>query len=201
MIKIQRGVLLSKYTTFRIGGPAKFFTEVVNIEELKEALDYAQKNNLEFFVLGGGSNLLVSDKGYNGIVIQCKLTTYNLQPTINTIEVGAGIPLAKVVRESAEHNLAGLEWATGIPGTVGGAVRGDAGAYGGDAGSVIDSVRVLEVSNDEKEVRPLSVVSVARGRTSLDFQLKIYHEPDCKFGYRESIFKQNKNLIILSAVF
>ena len=80
-IKIQKDVLLAPYTTFKIGGPARFFVEVKNEEELIEALEYAKENNLEYFILGGGSNILVSDKGFDGMVIKLQDTRYKIQDT------------------------------------------------------------------------------------------------------------------------
>lgn len=180
MLNIQENVLFKNYTTFRIGGPAKFFVEVKNEAELIEALQYARNNNLEFFIIGGGSNLLVSDKGFKGIVIQCKLTTYNLQLTTNTIETAAGVPLALVVNISAQNSLAGMEWAAGIPGTIGGAVRGNARAYGKNTGMAIESVKVLDMN---------------------DMQVKNFNKEECEFEYWGSIFKSKPNLIILSANF
>ncbi|OGI17647.1 MAG: UDP-N-acetylenolpyruvoylglucosamine reductase [Candidatus Moranbacteria bacterium RIFCSPHIGHO2_02_FULL_40_12b] len=178
MIKLEKNISLSNYTTFRIGGPAKFFIEVKNEEELLEALDYAKKNNLDFFILGGGSNLLVSDKGFDGLVIKMHNSSFLIHNS--SLECGAGVPLAKAVRESVNSGLTGLEWAAGIPGTVGGAVRGNAGAFGGNASDVVKKVSVLNTE---------------------ELGIKNYELSDCNFKYRDSVFKQNKNLIILSAVF
>lgn len=179
MLNIQQNVPLSKYTTFRIGGPARFFVEVKSEEELIEALKYAKVNNLEFFILGGGSNLLVSDKGFKGIVIKIMLNSCFIIHN-SSIKCGSGVPLARVVNESANHGLQGMEWAAGIPGTVGGAVRGNARAFGKDIGTVVESVSVLDVN---------------------DLKFKIFTNEKCKFRYWGSIFKNNPNLIILSAVF
>jgi len=175
MLDIKQDVLLSKYTTFRIGGPAKFFVEVKNEEELTEALKYAKDNNLDFFILGGGSNLLVSDNGFNGIIIKIQDTRYKIQK--NIMEAGAGTPLALVVNESVNNGLTGMEWAAGIPGTVGGAVRGNAGAFGSSMSDAVESVKVLNI--EESGIRN-------------------YESGKCEFGYRNSIFKQDKNLLILS---
>lgn len=180
MINIQENIPLAPLTTFRIGGPAKFFAEVKNEEELTEALKYAKDNNLGFFVLGGGGNVLVSDAGFNGLVIKMKFNEIKVDINNSEIQSDAGVSLAKIVKESVENSLTGMEWAAGIPGTVGGAIRGNAGAYGGDMESVIVSVKTLNTDS---------------------LQLTARNKDDCHFGYRESIFKQNKNLIILSAVF
>jgi len=177
MINIQENILLAKYTTFRIGGPAKYFVEASSKAELMKALEYAKKNNLEFFVMGGGSNLLVSDKGFNGLAIKIKLNDIKIEE--EKMEIGAGVFLAKVVRDSIEAGLAGMEWASGIPGTLGGAIRGNAGAYGGETKDVLESVRVLDTENMET---------------------KIYTKSECNFRYRHSMFKDNSKLIIVSAV-
>jgi UDP-N-acetylmuramate dehydrogenase len=178
MVEIQENVLMKNYTTFRIGGPAKFFVEAGNEEELIEALNYAKNNKLPFFILGGGSNLLVSDKGFDGLVIKVN----SRQFTIHGDELGAsaGVPLALVVNKSAENNLTGMEWAAGIPGTVGGAVRGNARAYGKNTGTVIESVRMLDVNNME---------------------ISNFSNAQCEFSYWGSVFKKNSNLIILSVRF
>src|SRR3990172_1617125 len=103
MINIQKDVPLSQYTTFRIGGPAKYFTEVMTVEELKEALEYAKKSNLNFFILGGGSNLLVSDSGFPGLAIKMKLD--GMKAEGERIEAEAGVPLAKLMRDSIINNF------------------------------------------------------------------------------------------------
>lgn len=187
MINVKENIELKNYTTFRIGGPARFFVEVKSEEELIEAVQYARTNLLDFFILGGGSNVLVSDQGFSGIVIRCKLTTYNLpaspagrQLTTNSIEASAGVPLALVVNLAAENNLTGFEWAAGIPGTVGGAVRGNAGAFGGKTSDVIKSVSYFNTDSFQKMKIPVG---------------------ECAFGYRMSIFKKNPGMVILSALF
>jgi UDP-N-acetylmuramate dehydrogenase len=119
MLNIQENVILAPFTTFRIGGPAKFFVEVKSEEELCEALDFAKENKLEFFILGGGSNLLVSDKGFEGLVIKMKLNDFVVDGELATVEVGAGVPLSKVVRDTVANGLTGMEWAASIPGTFG----------------------------------------------------------------------------------
>jgi UDP-N-acetylmuramate dehydrogenase len=175
MIEIKENVLLSSRTTFRIGGPAKYFVEVSSEAEFIEALEYAQKNHLEYFVLGGGSNVLFSDQGFNGLVIKMKIADFSIEGIV--IEAGVGVPLAKVVRGAIENELSGMEWAAGIPGSIGGAVRGNAGAFGESMGNVLESIRVLDVNTME---------------------IKDYLPQDCQFDYRSSIFKKEKKLVVLS---
>jgi len=177
MIDIQKEVPLAKYTTFRIGGPAKYYVEVSNLEELKSALEFAKKNQLNFFVLGGGSNVLVSDAGFFGLVIKVKLNDIKIEG--EKMEVGAGVYLAKVVRDAGEQELTGMEWATGIPGTLGGAVRGNAGAYGGEIKDILELVKALDTEKME---------------------IKIFQNSECDFRYRQSMFKRNPQLVIISAV-
>ncbi|MBI2450032.1 MAG: UDP-N-acetylmuramate dehydrogenase [Candidatus Nealsonbacteria bacterium] len=185
-MKIQKNVLLKNYTTFRIGGPAEYFCIAKSKEDLIKAINFAQKNKTTFFILGGGSNLLVSDNGYNGLVIKienCKLkiSARRQAGKICKVIAGAGVTLAKLVSATANASLSGMEWATGIPGaTVGGAIRGNAGAFGTEMKDITKTVTVLEIRNSKFEIRK-------------------FNNEDCQFGYRDSIFKKNSNLIILSA--
>ncbi len=167
-VKFKRNILLKNHTTFRIGGPTKYFFEAKTKENLIEAIKLARKTKLRFFILGGGSNLLVSDKGYKGLVINFQFSIFNFQK--NKIIIGAGARLTKLVNF-------GLDWAAGIPGTVGGAVYGNAGAFGKSMKDAVKSVEVFDA------------------RTG---NIKLFKNKDCRFGYRESIFKKKKNLVILS---
>ena len=173
---IQKNVPLAFHTTFKIGGPAKYFYTAKTKEDLIKAIKVAKKINLPFFILGGGSNLLVSDKGFEGVVIKVGSTKYEVKN--RQVFSEAGILLSDLVRITLENNLSGLEWATGIPGTLGGAIRGNAGAFGKSMKDIIKRVEVFDT------------------RTG---KIKILKNKDCQFDYRESILKKNKNLIILSA--
>ncbi len=174
---IKKDILLGKYTTFGLGGKADFFLETDNIEELKTALSFFSKNEIPFFILGGGSNLLISDNGYRGVVI--KIKNKELIPkNEKTITVDAGVPLGKLLYFSISHSLSGLEWSAGIPGTVGGAIRGNAGAFGRSMADNIKTVEVIDIRNGK---------------------IKRLKNKECKFNYRESIFKKNSQLIILKA--
>jgi len=175
---VQENVEMKKYTTFRLGGPAKYFFIAKNREELQKAVQIAKELNLDFFILGGGSNLLVSDEGYDGLIIKIENREIELNGEI--IKADSGTTLEKVTSLATQNGLSGIEWASGIPGTVGGAVRGNAGAYGADASVNIIEVKVYNVEKDE---------------------IVIMKNNECKFEYRESIFKKDKNLIILETVF
>lgn len=179
---IKENIILASYTTLRVGGPAKFFCEAKNEKEILEALEFAEEKKLPVFVLGGGSNILVSDKGFDGLVIKILNTKYRILDT--KIDCGAGCLLSKIVSESVKAGLTGLEWAAGIPGTVGGAVWGNAGAFGYCIAEAVESVKVIDTG-------ALSTGSLAvLGMTA----------SGCQFSYRDSIFKENPNLIIFSVL-
>lgn len=192
-MEIKENILLAQYTTLKIGGAAKFFCEAKDEKEILKALEFARKKKMPFFVLGGGSNILVSDKGFDGVVIKIKDLRFKIQGS--SIECGSGIILSKIVSESIKSELTGLEWAAGIPGAIGGAVRGNAGAFGSSMSEIVESVKVMEIPNISK-VRSFPFPAIRReipqGRT-----LKLR---ECQFAYRDSVFKQNPNLIIISAV-
>lgn len=178
MGRLRENVLLSEYSTFRIGGPARYLIEVDNAEDLKKVIQKALELNLQFIVIGGGSNILFSSKGYNGLVIVFKSNnTFSIND--NLIEVNASVSLNYLVNKL--NNYTGLEWAVGIPGTVAGAINGNAGAFGGEMSELIKQVKVLEVKDNQ-------IIE------------KNFSKEDCKFSYRNSIFKNNPNLIIISAI-
>ncbi|MFZ2187863.1 MAG: UDP-N-acetylmuramate dehydrogenase [Candidatus Moraniibacteriota bacterium] len=176
MFTLQRNVSLSPLTTFRIGGKAAYFTTTTGALELAEAIEYAEQHGLPIFIFSGGSNVLFSDKGFMGMVIQMK--DGGIKVSGDRIFCGAGVTLLDVVRAACDAGLAGLERLAGIPGSLGGAVRGNAGAFGMEIGAVISSVKAY--------VKDVGMV-------------KEYRRDTCAFGYRASVFKKNTQLIILSA--
>ena len=173
---VKKNISLKNYTTFKIGGPAEYFLVVKNKEDLIKAIKLAKKLKLHLFILGGGSNLLVSDEGFKGLVIKIQIKGLIILKKENIVEAPAGIELGKVVDFSIKKSLRDLEWAGGLPGTFGGAIRGNAGAFGGEIKDSILEVRAL----DNK------------------FNLRRLNNKQCQFFYRSSIFKE-KNWIILSA--
>ncbi len=183
LVEIQKDVPLSRYTTFRIGGPAKYFCVVRGIDEIKEALEFARKENLKIFVLGGGSNLLVSDRGFDGMVIRIQNSGFKIQNS-NAV-CGGGLPLAKLISKSVKLGLAGLEWAAGIPGTVGGAICNNAGANGGSMSDIVEEVEAVQMD--------------FTGATRL-WNRCLLTNKQCQFSYRDSLFRRKKNFIILNAV-
>ena len=148
---------ISNYTTYRVGGKVRAVCFPKGEEELIELVKLLKNRQIKYFVLGNGSNVLFSDELYDGIII--KLDNFNkISIKRNTIEVGAGYPLIKLSNDAMRNSLVGLEFASGIPGTVGGAVFMNAGAYGEEMSKIVTSVRILtgdlkviELSNKEME--------------------------------------------------
>ncbi len=213
--EIQRNIFLAKHTTFHIGGRARYFFEAKDKEGLIKAILAAKKFRLPFFILGKGSNLLVADEGYRGLIINFQFSIFNFsrfhrgssmakpsgQSIFNSkifkIVAGAGLSLRKLVNASVDRGLTGLEWAVGIPGTVGGAIWGNAGAFGSSMKDIVKSVEIIEIADDKIQNSKFQIPNKFKIQNS---KFKILQNKDCKFGYRKSIFKKNKNLIILSAV-
>ena len=178
-LEIKQNEPLSKHTTFAIGGPAKYFVAAKTKEEVLEAISFAKKKKLPFFLLGGGSNLLVNDKGYDGLIIKIQIGGAHIAG--EKITAGAGALLSQLVNESAKYGLSGLEWAVGIPGTIGGAINGNAGAYGRSVSESVDEITVLAEDNGQ-------------------WKEKKYSNEDCRFEYRKSKFKHLANREIILEV-
>lgn len=179
---VQKNVSLKDHTTFKIGGPAKYFFVAKKEDDILKALNAARACKLPVFILGGGSKLLVSDKGFNGLVIKIDILGVKIQK--NEAFVGAGVGLTKLANFLAGQGLSGLEWAAGIPrGTVGGAIYGHAQAFG------------VKISDAVKEVEALDLKTL---------KIKKFTKEQCKFSLKSSIFKNppagGKNFIIVSAV-
>lgn len=182
---VRRQEPMSAHTTFRIGGPADYFVEAGNESVLKELLLLCKETETPFFILGNGSNLLVSDEGYRGVMISLKgfdeisFREGDGEETGKMImTAGSGVLLSKAAMQAAEQGLTGFEFAGGIPGTLGGAVTMNAGAYGGEVKDVILSTRVM---TQDGKITELSA-------------------QELELSYRHSII-QEKDLIVLSADF
>ncbi|MEK7521801.1 MAG: UDP-N-acetylmuramate dehydrogenase [Patescibacteria group bacterium] len=175
-MNIKQNVSLAQYTTLEIGGPARYFVEVKSEDELKEALRWAKEKGVETIVIAGGSNLLIHDDGYDGLVI--KLSFGGITSDGKVVRIGAGESLQNLVDFANENGLSGAEQLAGIPGTVGGAIYGNAGAYGQTISDKINRVRIFK--NGEN---------------------KWIEKDECGFNYRESGFKTDKNLVILEVEF
>lgn len=172
----QTDIPLANYTTLGIGGPAKLFVKVTSVNLLKEVIKFAQHNYMDSLVVGSGSNLLVSDNGFNGIVI--KNCIRGIKISNNKISANGGMLLQDLVDAANKKGLRGLEKLAGIPGTVAGAIYGNAGAYGQSISEKLTRVGVLD---RDKEYW--------------------INKTGCGFDYRNSNFKENKNLVILEAEF
>lgn len=174
---MERNVFLKDYTTYKIGGPAKYFFVAKSKEDLIYVLKFAKEKKLPVFILAGGSNLLISDKGFKGLVI--KINIDGIEFKENKVFIGAGTNLAKLAYISADKGFSGLEWAAGIPGTVGGAIYGHAQAFGAKISSSIKSVEAINIKT---------------------LKLKTLTKEQCRFSLKNSIFKKSKNWVIISAV-
>lgn len=173
--ELQEGFPLHSITTVQTGGKAKGFVWAKTQEELIDAAEFLKSNGIRFLVVGGLSNLLFSDRGYDGIIV--KNQTSGIKYDKGILQVQGGTPLQELIDFTIDNGLAGLQKMTGIPGTVGGAVYGNAGAYGQTISDFITSVTIF---HEGKKIR--------------------LSKSACKFDYRTSVFKQTKD-IILSAEF
>lgn len=141
---VQENVSLASYTTFRIGGPADVLAQVGEEEKLEKVLAWCRESGRPWILLGRGSNVLVDDAGFRGTVILLDGTLAQVEVRGDQITAGAGASLARIARTALEHELTGMEYAAGIPGTLGGAVYMNAGAYGGEIGRTVSSIRYLD---------------------------------------------------------
>lgn len=174
--KIQKDVFISKYTTYKVGGLVRAIIYPKNIDSLVLLCKLIKKYKIKYKILGNGSNVLFSDKTYEGVLIKLdelnKITFYG-----NKVVCGAGVSLMKLAREAIKRSLAGLEFAAGIPGTIGGAIYMNAGAYKSDMGYITSSVKVLTPD--------LKIITLTNNE--LDFH------------YRSSFLQKNKDYICLEA--
>ncbi len=189
MLNIRENIALSQHTIYRIGGPARFFIEVKTAEELTEALVFAKDKKAPFFILGAGSNILVSENGFAGLVIHLKDGSVSIDG--ERMFVDAGVMMARAVFASVKAGLTGFEWGVGVPGTIGGSIRGNAGCFGGEVDQILETVRALEVKSEKLKVK-----------STTEF-LKLFelNNTECEFEYRDSIFKRHPEWTILSATF
>jgi UDP-N-acetylmuramate dehydrogenase len=142
-IAIDENQPLAKYTSWRIGGPARFFANAATTEELTAALAWARERELPACILGGGTNMLVRDAGFSGLVLRYRAQALQIDDAARRAWVAAGAPMAGTARRLAGLGWAGLEWAEGLPGTIGGAVFGNAGCYGGDIAATLTRAWLL----------------------------------------------------------
>lgn len=168
---------MSRHTTFRVGGEAKCLIRISNKDQLKKLVPYLHITGQKYFILGNGSNLLAGDKGYSGIVVKLEDEKDGITVEGEKMRVSAGTLLVRAAAKAREQGLAGMEFASGIPGTVGGAIVMNAGAYGGEMKQIVESV---EVMNREGEILVLD-------------------NDTMEFGYRTSVIK-SRPFIVLETV-
>lgn len=184
MYNLQTNVSLKDYSNFKIGGNAKYFLDVNSVEELIEGLKHWHEISKDFtedekriFILGGATNVLFPDEGLNGLVIKNSIDFIDLKE--NVLTVGGGTLMSKLLDFCIEEGLSGLEWAGGLPGTVGGALRGNAGAYGGETKDNI--LEVESINTNTLEVKKRS-------------------KRECDFNYRTSVFKSKATNEIITFI-
>ena len=163
---------MNKHTSFKTGGKVDLFIKAYSVEEIKSVLKISRDNNIPLFVLGNGTNLLVKDEGYRGIILQIKLEDIKIEETVVTVQ--SGVKNAILSKKLVDNSLTGFEFASGIPGTIGGAIKMNAGAYGSEMKDIVEEV------------------------TYLDFEgtLHTISNAECEFEYRYSKFFNEKAIIL-----
>lgn len=171
--QLQVNVSMARYTSARVGGPAELFLSVTSAEELQRAVELAYTLNIPYFVLGGGSNILVADSGISGLVILNKSRKVTFRHTGASVICTAesGLNLSSLARQCISRGLGGLEWAVSVPGTVGGAVVGNSGAHGGDMASNLRAAMIWEPG----------------------FGVRLYNRDELDYDYRHSTLKAERD--------
>ena len=172
--KIYENELMSNYTSFKIGGPAEYLIKVQTPEELKEILKIIKKQEIPLTIIGNGSNILVSDNGIKGIVLKIEINTFELNTQTAKLRIGSGVKLGFIAQKCLKSEIAGFEFASGIPGTIGGAIRMNAGAHGKEMKDVVTSVTYMDRNGDVFTIQ----------------------NEEARFEYRNSLFA-HKDYIIL----
>lgn len=170
---------LSKHNTMKVGGPCDVLVEVRTIDDIKNTIKFAKENNIKYYILGNGSNVFATDKGYRGIIIKIAkyFSDYNVDGEFVTVTSGMGMPRLSMI--CYKESLTGMEFACGIPGTVGGGVRMNAGAYGSQMDTVVYQTKYLDQ----------------------DGEIKVISLDEHEFGYRHSFFADHPEFIILETTF
>lgn len=173
-MQIKKSVSLADYTTIRLGGKARFLIDISSVDELTNAITTAKSQNTPIFILGGGSNVVASDVGFNGLIIRLRIPGFDIiedNPSFCLIKVGAGENWDVFVKKTVDRNLSGVEALSGIPGTVGATPVQNVGAYGQEVADTIVSVDVYDIENSS---------------------LKTIPAEKCMFKYRDSIFRSTQ---------
>lgn len=170
--RVRKDAPMSEYTTFRIGGPADYLVTPEDETALKAGLDICRDYDMPYYIIGNGSNLLVGDDGYRGVIFHLCRTmekmTFETSGDKLTMKAGAGCMLSRAAREVSQRGYTGFEFATGIPGSLGGGVAMNAGAYGGEIVDVIDSVRVMDAAGTIETLTKDQMAMRYRGSRMLD---------------------------------
>jgi UDP-N-acetylmuramate dehydrogenase len=179
--RLREGEPMSRHTSARTGGPADFFVAVDSADELAEAVRETARSGVRYFVLGAGSNILASDRGVRGLVIKNRTSavTFEERGDLIIVRAESGVGLPTLARQCILRGASGLEWAATVPGTVGGAVVGNAGAHGSDTAATLRLATILQGNG---QIRELS-------------------NAELKFGYRKSALKNGERAVVLSAEF
>lgn len=168
-MKFLTDVPLSQFSSYELGGNSRYFFDAKNEDEVRGALQNAREEGIPIFIIGGGTNLLIGDEGFSGLVLRPSIAVLEARGN-GEIQVGAGVLMRHLLNFAVEEGLSGLEWAGGLPGTVGGAIRGNAGAFGGEMKDVVYGVRSMNTQTLEHIERS---------------------NAECKFGYRTSVFRKS----------
>ena len=177
--RLFRDEPMHRHTTFRVGGRASLYVRVASSDELIQVINTAKSTSTDFFLIGNGSNLLVSDEGFDGIIIELGESMSEINVCGNKLICEAGALLGRISSVAAKHALEGLEFASGIPGTLGGGLAMNAGAYGGELATVVETVCVLDPS---------------------DMSIKTYEASKLNFGYRQSRIKSEGLIVIFATL-
>lgn len=172
--KIYINEPMSKHTSFKIGGPAECLIKIQTVEELKSILEFSKEKNISLTIIGNGSNILVSDEGIKGIVLKIEIDTFELNSQTEQLKVGSGVKLGWIAQKCLKQEIAGFEFASGIPGTIGGAIRMNAGAHGREMKDVVTTVTYMDRNGEMHKIQ----------------------KEQANFEYRNSLFA-HKDYIIL----
>lgn len=189
-MNIYKDFPLAQILYYKIGGKAKFVLSIENKEDLIESIDFIEKNNIKkILTIGLGSNLLISDKPFDGAVLWfCKAESSSILASSivvrkdNLIEAFSSVILDDLIQFSFKNNLVGLEWAGGLPSSIGGAIRGNVGAFGGEIKDSVQKIEIIDLASSDLSIKELDAA-------------------DLQFSYRDSLIKKNKNLIVVKGFF
>ena len=174
--KIVQNAQMKKYTSFKIGGEAEVLVKISTIEQLNEIIKYTRQNKIPTFTIGNGSNLLVSDAGIKGIVLKIEIKRLEIEEIDNKFKiiVGAGVKLGELAQKLANKEISGFEFASGIPGTIGGAIRMNAGAHGSEMKDIIKTITYIDRNGEIHKI----------------------NNEQAEFEYRNSMFSKNDYIIV-----